>query len=154
MIEIKDNVVKSTRKGGFMRLPTEQQKKVLKVIADSIQYYGYPPTLREIGSKLGIRSTNAVNDHLKALERKDCIRRDPIGSKSRAIVITGTGWSWLDIKVPDSYIGLPPLPGYEQILSGAKELPRIAALNLIKTLWKYHNVSAFDFIEPPTSKTT
>ncbi|MCA9565962.1 MAG: transcriptional repressor LexA, partial [Myxococcales bacterium] len=37
----------------------------------------------EIGERLGIKSTNGVNDHLKALERKGFLYRDP--SKSRAI---------------------------------------------------------------------
>lgn len=36
---------------------------------------GYPPTLREIGAHMGIRSTNGVNDHLRALERKGFLAR-------------------------------------------------------------------------------
>jgi repressor LexA len=48
---------------------TDRQRMVLEYICVSIQDRGYPPTLREIGLKLGIRSTNGVNDHLRALER-------------------------------------------------------------------------------------
>jgi repressor LexA len=44
---------------------------------------GYPPTLREIGEHMGIRSTNGVNDHLKALERKGYLVREEL--KSRAL---------------------------------------------------------------------
>ena len=44
---------------------------------------GYPPTLREIGSRMGIRSTNGVNDHLRALERKGYLTREDM--KSRAL---------------------------------------------------------------------
>ncbi len=44
---------------------------------------GYPPTLREIGEHLGIRSTNGVGDHLKALERKGYLVREEL--KSRAL---------------------------------------------------------------------
>ncbi|MDH4283253.1 MAG: repressor LexA, partial [Myxococcales bacterium] len=45
---------------------TARQKAVLEYISDSIHARGYPPTLREIGNHLGIRSTNGVNDHLRA----------------------------------------------------------------------------------------
>ncbi len=42
-----------------------------------------PPTLREIGARMGIRSTNGVNDHLRALERKGYLTREDM--KSRAL---------------------------------------------------------------------
>src|SRR6185503_2256635 len=44
---------------------------------------GYPPTLREIGVHFGIRSTNGVNDHLRALEKKGHLQREDL--KSRAL---------------------------------------------------------------------
>ena len=65
-----------------MRL-SPRQKQVLETIEKSIAHHGYPPTLREIGKALSISSTNAVNDHLKALERKGAIVRDR--SRSRGI---------------------------------------------------------------------
>lgn len=65
---------------------TERQNEVLEYIAETVRDRGYPPTIREIGNALGIRSTNGVNDHLKALERKGFINRS--GSKSRAIMVT------------------------------------------------------------------
>ena len=63
---------------------TERQQEVLDFIQAKIDRDGYPPTIREIGAELGIRSTNGVNDHLKALERKGYINRD--GAKSRTLV--------------------------------------------------------------------
>ncbi len=54
---------------------TERQRRVLDLIVSSVAERGYPPTLREIGSRMGIRSTNGVNDHLRALERKGYIAR-------------------------------------------------------------------------------
>lgn len=65
---------------------TERQREVLLYIAARLQESGYPPTIREIGNGLGIRSTNGVNDHLKALERKGYLDRS--SSKSRAIQLT------------------------------------------------------------------
>src|SRR5215471_5341970 len=62
---------------------TERQKAVLDFISRSIESRGYPPTLREIGEHMGIRSTNGVNDHLKALEKKGYLEREDL--KSRAL---------------------------------------------------------------------
>ncbi|HUL60717.1 MAG TPA: transcriptional repressor LexA [Anaeromyxobacteraceae bacterium] len=65
---------------------TDRQLEVLRFIAHQIEECGYPPTIREIGEALEIRSTNGVNDHLKALERKGFLTRDPV--KSRALIPT------------------------------------------------------------------
>ncbi|MEO7095596.1 MAG: transcriptional repressor LexA [Polyangiales bacterium] len=62
---------------------THRQQMVLEYIRQSITDRGYPPTLREIGAFMGIRSTNGVNDHLRALERKGYLTREDM--KSRAL---------------------------------------------------------------------
>src|SRR3979490_1004958 len=62
---------------------TDRQQQVLEYIRSSITDRGYPPTLREIGAFMGIRSTNGVNDHLRALERKGYLTREDM--KSRAL---------------------------------------------------------------------
>lgn len=66
---------------------TQRQQMVLDFIRQSITDRGYPPTLREIGARMGIRSTNGVNDHLRALERKGYLTREDM--KSRALRPTG-----------------------------------------------------------------
>ena len=66
---------------------THRQQMVLDFIRESIADRGYPPTLREIGARMGIRSTNGVNDHLRALERKGYLKREDM--KSRALRPTG-----------------------------------------------------------------
>lgn len=66
---------------------TQRQQMVLDFIRESIADRGYPPTLREIGARMGIRSTNGVNDHLRALERKGYLKREDM--KSRALRPTG-----------------------------------------------------------------
>ncbi len=65
---------------------TDRQREVLRFIAREIEDRGYPPTIREIGEALDIASTNGVNDHLKALERKGFLQRD--AAKSRALIPT------------------------------------------------------------------
>ena len=62
---------------------TDRQREILDFITQSIRERGYPPTLREIGLHFGIRSTNGVNDHLRALEKKGYLQREDL--KSRAL---------------------------------------------------------------------
>jgi len=64
-------------------LLTDRQREILEFITRSIAARGYPPTLREIGTHFGIRSTNGVNDHLRALEKKGYLQREDL--KSRAL---------------------------------------------------------------------
>lgn len=65
---------------------TKRQSQTLEFIRHSIEERGYPPTLREIGEYMGIRSTNGVNDHLRALERKGYLRREDMKSRALRLV--------------------------------------------------------------------
>jgi repressor LexA len=65
---------------------TKRQEQTLDFIRSSIESRGYPPTLREIGEHMGIRSTNGVNDHLRALERKGYLRREDMKSRALKLV--------------------------------------------------------------------
>ncbi|HYO95498.1 MAG TPA: transcriptional repressor LexA [Polyangiaceae bacterium] len=65
---------------------TKRQEETLDFIRKSIEERGYPPTLREIGEYMGIRSTNGVNDHLRALERKGYLRREDMKSRALKLV--------------------------------------------------------------------
>ena len=76
---------------------TDRQRQVLDFISDSIRKRGYPPTLREIGSHFGIRSTNGVNDHLRALEKKGFLHREDL--KSRALRPLFTADEFVDVPV-------------------------------------------------------
>jgi len=61
---------------------TDQQSKVLEVIRESIRETGYPPSVRELGERLGLKSTATVHTHLRNLERKGFLKR--VAQKSRA----------------------------------------------------------------------
>lgn len=65
---------------------TERQARVLHFIEAQIRKNGYPPTIREIGRHLGIKSTNGVNDHLNALQRKGYIKRQDHKSRTLSVV--------------------------------------------------------------------
>ena len=65
---------------------TKRQRAVYEFIRDKIQNRGYGPTVREIGERFRISSPNGVMCHLKALEKKGLITREP--NMSRAIQLT------------------------------------------------------------------
>lgn len=65
---------------------TKRQQAVLDCIEACIQEKGYGPTVREICQSLGLSSPSTVHVHLKALEEKGLIKRDPL--KSRSITLT------------------------------------------------------------------
>ena len=65
-----------------------RQREVLEVIASWVQQRGIPPSLREIGDVLGIRSTNGVADHIKALVRKGYIERVSGSGIARGLRLT------------------------------------------------------------------
>ncbi len=60
---------------------TQRQRSILDFVVSFLRERGYPPTLREIGAHLGIKSTNGVSDHLRALERKGYIVRSSMLSR-------------------------------------------------------------------------
>lgn len=63
----------------------EKQKEVYNFLLEFTKSNGYPPSVREICSAVSLRSTSTVHGHLKRLEKKGLIYRDP--TKPRAIVI-------------------------------------------------------------------
>ncbi len=64
---------------------TKKQQEVLKYIKKCILEQGYPPSVREIGREVNLKSTSSVFSHLEQLEKLGYIRRDP--SKSRTIEV-------------------------------------------------------------------
>ncbi|NLL42209.1 MAG: transcriptional repressor LexA [Firmicutes bacterium] len=71
---------------------SERRKKILEFIKDEVNDKGYPPSVREIGEAVGLKSSSTVHGHLIKLEEMGYIRRDP--SKPRAIEVLD------DINVP------------------------------------------------------
>lgn len=60
---------------------TPRQQQVLDILKESIEDSGYPPTRAEIAKKLGFKSPNAAEEHLKALARKGAIEIIPGASR-------------------------------------------------------------------------
>ena len=64
---------------------TKRQSEIFEFIKGHLDNTGYPPTVREIGSAMGLHSPSTVHAHLAKLEKLGVLRRDP--SKPRAIEI-------------------------------------------------------------------
>ena len=83
-----------------------RQRKVLEVIRDWVERFGYPPSVREIGDAVGLNSTSSVHHQLRALERKGYLRRDP--NRTRAV----------DVRSPEELAGAA--------IGGVDDAPEVA----------------------------
>lgn len=73
-----------------------KQLEILRYIYDTVEHRGFPPTVREICSAVGLSSTSTVHGHLARLERKGLLIKD--ATKPRALEITAEGKEKLGIK--------------------------------------------------------
>src|SRR5262245_20536740 len=107
---------------------TKRQEQTLDFIRKSIEDRGYPPTLREIGEHMGIRSTNGVNDHLRALERKGYLRREDMKSRALKLVEDATPTPIRSAGSDEDVIDIPVLG---RVAAG---LPLLAEENVVDTV--------------------
>ena len=63
-----------------------KQKEIYEFLKNYTENKGYPPSVREICEAVSLSSTSTVHGHLKRLEKKGMIKRDP--TKPRALEIT------------------------------------------------------------------
>ena len=68
---------------------TERQTEILKLIKELTEVSGFPPTRAEIAERMGFRSVNAAEQHLRALERKGAL--DISSGSSRGIRLRERG---------------------------------------------------------------
>jgi repressor LexA len=66
---------------------TGRQQEIWDFLVDYVDRHGYPPTVREIGERVGLASPSTVHAHLANLERAGFLKRDP--TKPRALELTG-----------------------------------------------------------------
>ena len=77
---------KCGERGGDMVKMTKMQQKIYDTIAEALQRQGYPPSVREIGEAVGLKSPSTVHFHLKHLEEAGVIEKG--AGKGRAITLT------------------------------------------------------------------
>jgi repressor LexA len=105
---------------------TPRQREIYNFIRSKIQGRGYGPTVREIGVNFMIKSPNGVMCHLKALQKKGLIHREP--NMSRAIQL-------LEDPVNPNRMGL-------------KLVGRIAAGQPIEAIEQHDELTFSDWMEP------
>jgi repressor LexA len=66
---------------------SERQREIYDFIVAYARKHGYPPTVREIGARVGLASPSTVHVHLAKLEQAGYLRRDP--TKPRALELVG-----------------------------------------------------------------
>ncbi len=88
---------------------TPRQQRILEVIREAVETRGYPPSVREIGEAVGLRSPSSVHSQLNTLERAGYLRRDP--SRPRAIEVRFD---------PDTELTLP--------VAAAKDVPLVGEI--------------------------
>jgi len=71
------------------RVLSERRRAILEFIEQAIRERGYPPTVREIGSAVGLRSTSTVHFHLRALQEQGLLEREPLLTRALRPVKTG-----------------------------------------------------------------
>ena len=97
----------------FMYLDlTDKQVAIFEYIKEQQLLKGYPPSVREICSAVGLKSTSTVHAHLNKLEKLGYIRRDP--TKPRAIEILSNN----EEDLPGINQEIIPLPIVGQITAG------------------------------------
>ncbi len=64
------------------------REDILRYISRTSRERGYPPSIREIGAAVGLSSPSSVLHHLRTLENKGQLTRDP--ARSRALSMPGT----------------------------------------------------------------
>jgi repressor LexA len=95
-----------------MKELTGRQQQLLEFIEEHLRIHGFPPSIREMADHMGIRSTNGVNDHLKALRKKE-------GLKSRAISVLARA-KRASTRKPDEPVVAVPVLG--RVAAGAPVL--------------------------------
>jgi len=111
---------------------TKRQQAVLDSIEDCIREKGYGPTVREVCQSLGLSSPSTVHVHLKALEEKGLIKRDPLKSRSIALTYpldTGTSSAFANVIRP-SFSKTVDLPLVGNVAAG---VPLLAEENIVDT---------------------
>ena len=106
---------------------THRQREILDFISASIAERGFPPTLREIGEHFNIRSTNGVNDHLKALEKKGHLRREDLKSRAMRPVLPDGGGEIVPLRRPAMGTGNVEIIQQDDDMAEIPILGRVAA---------------------------
>ena len=97
-----------------LELLTPRQREIYTFIRSKIQGRGYGPTVREIGLEFDIKSPNGVMCHLKALQKKGLIHREPNMSRAIQMLDEPTGAQPSGLKLVGRIAAGQPIEAVEQ----------------------------------------
>ena len=105
---------------------SDREQKILDYMKEYLAKWGYPPTVRDIGSALGIKSTSTVHKAIASLEEKGCIKKQ--AGKRRALDIIGSEPAKAEVKsIADERDDVVDLPVVGRIAAGT---PILAEQNI------------------------
>ena len=127
---------------------TRRQQEIFDFIKRYSARHGYPPTVRDIGTAIGLTSSSTVHAHLANLERIGLLRRDPTKPRALELLVKGAkrvvqpaglpvvgrvaaGEPILAEENIEEYVNVPPLAGGETgdyLLRGAGDSMRDAGI--------------------------
>ncbi|MEY8461183.1 transcriptional repressor LexA [Eggerthellaceae bacterium 24-137] len=110
---------------------TKRQQAVLDCIEACIREKGYGPTVREVCQTLGLSSPSTVHVHLKALEDKGYIKRDPLKSRSIALTYPIEDVPSPSVTLAATYSNLVNVPLVGDVAAGT---PILAEENITETM--------------------
>jgi repressor LexA len=97
-----------------LEMLTPRQREIYTFIRSKIQGRGYGPTVREIGLEFDIKSPNGVMCHLKALQKKGLIHREPNMSRAIQMLDEPTGLQPSGLKLVGRIAAGQPIEAVEQ----------------------------------------
>lgn len=98
----------------------EREKRILEYMKSEIREKGYPPTVREICTALGIKSTSTVHKDIANLEKEGYLRKDP--ARPRALLVVDEGFDQLE--------AVRAASGEGRALTGAHEVERADVIDV------------------------
>jgi len=97
-----------------LEMLTSRQREIYNFIRSKIQGRGYGPTVREIGIQFQIKSPNGVMCHLKALQKKGLIHREPNMSRAIQLLDDPTSAPTVGLKLVGRIAAGQPIEAIEQ----------------------------------------
>jgi repressor LexA len=97
-----------------LEMLTSRQREIYNFIRSKIQGRGYGPTVREIGIQFQIKSPNGVMCHLKALQKKGLIHREPNMSRAIQLLDDPTSAPVVGLKLVGRIAAGQPIEAIEQ----------------------------------------
>lgn len=78
----------------------DTQQRILEFIESEVASKGYPPSVREIGDAVGLKSTSTVHGHLRRLEARGLLRRDAMKPRAMEVRTERTTAEGSDMRQP------------------------------------------------------